>query len=380
MPIEKMSDDVLRASVAVRKLVNSDTEAARELGISRSTFQYRMEMARKRGVIPAREEPKPATANVSGRAIMDALVKAVGADAPAVEERDKSRPVIKNPMPQPGFVGGPKHTFDVDGNYQFTFGALGDCHLGSKYERLDVLESLYDAYEAEGITTVFNTGNWIDGEFRFNVHDIHQHGMDAQVRYLAKMYPARPGMTTYAVTGDDHEGWYAQRTGVNIGSYAEEAFRKAGRTDWVDLGYMDAPVRLQDPNTGKGSIISVVHPGGGSSYALSYAIQKIIEALEGGEKPAIGLYGHYHKLMSANIRNVFCVQTGAQKDVDTFARKMKLDIHVGGTIVRATMDPRTGAIVRCRVELLRYFNKGYYAGRWSPHAGVVLPERSLGGL
>jgi hypothetical protein len=54
----------------------------------------------------------------------------------------------------------------------YKFGATGDQHLGSRYERLDALNKLYDIYVEEGITTVYNTGNWIDGEARFNKHDL----------------------------------------------------------------------------------------------------------------------------------------------------------------------------------------------------------------
>ena len=48
------------------------------------------------------------------------------------------------------------------------FGACGDKHLGNMHSRLDVMKLLYDLYEEEGIDTVYDTGNWIDGECRFN--------------------------------------------------------------------------------------------------------------------------------------------------------------------------------------------------------------------
>ena len=282
--------------------------------------------------------------------------------------------------PPAAWQSGPLQSFLLDANNQIVFGACGDAHLGSKYERAEVLHDLYDRFAEEGCAAVFNTGNWIDGEARFNKHDIHKHGMQQQLDYLAHAYPQRPGITTYAVAGDDHEGWYDQREGVNIGQYAEHVMRQAGRTDWVNLGYMEAPVRLVSPETGKEAIMAVVHPGGGSSYALSYAIQKIIESLDGGEKPAIGLYGHYHKLWAGNIRNVWCVQTGTTCDQTPFMRKRKLEAHVGGWICRATMDPATGAIIRFRTECFRYFNAGYAAGRWSSAKPVNMLHRALNGV
>jgi hypothetical protein len=283
--------------------------------------------------------------------------------------------IDKRPM-QSAHLAGALHTFYTDENHTFTFGAAGDQHYCSKYNRPEVVEELYDRYAEAGCTTVFNTGNWIDGEARFNVHDLEVRGMDAQVRHLAKVFPRRDGITTYAVAGDDHEGWYAQREGVDIGRYNEQAFRDAGRTDWVDLGYMEAPVRLVNSVSGKECIISVVHPGGGSAYALSYTMQKIVESLDGGEKPAMLLAGHYHKLWYGNVRNVWVVQTGTAEDQTPFMRKKRLEAHVGGTLCKVTMDPATGALTRCAVELFRYFNKGYYTNRWSHSGPVTLPPRA----
>lgn len=281
----------------------------------------------------------------------------------------ETRPAFLAEGDIPTYVSRPDNTF--------VFGATSDNHLGSKYERLDVLNDLYDRFEKRGVDRVFNAGNWIDGEARFNKFDIHTHGMEAQMRYLAANYPKRKGITTYAVAGDDHEGWYGQREGVDIGRYAERIMRDEGRTDWVNLGYMEAHVRLVNANTGKSQILACVHPGGGSSYALSYSIQKIIESLDGGEKPAVGLYGHYHKLWAGNIRNVWCLQTGCTEDQTPFMRKKKLEAHVGGAIVELEQDPETGAIVGFTPKLIRYFNKGYYNDRWSHGGSVQLPARGV---
>lgn len=278
-------------------------------------------------------------------------------------------------VPQSSYLNGAVFEFVSQPDNTFIFGVTSDNHLGSKYERLDVLEDLYDRFAAAEVQAVMNAGNWIDGEARFNKHDLHVHGMDAQLRYLADKYPRREGIKTYAVAGDDHEGWVAQREGVDIGRYAEMRMRDAGRDDWYDLGYMEAHIVLRNANTGASAIMAVVHPGGGSAYALSYSIQKIIESLESGEKPAVGIYGHYHKLWAGNIRNVWCIQSGCTQDQSPFMRKKRLEAHVGGAIIRLEQDPNTGAIIGFTPELIRYFNRGYYNNRWSHSGPVDLPER-----
>lgn len=258
----------------------------------------------------------------------------------------------------------------------FVFGACGDKHFGSKYERLDCLSDFYDRCAQAGVDRVFDTGNWIDGEARFNRTDIHTHGMETQLRYLARHHPRIEGITTFAVSGDDHEGWYAQREGIDIGRRAEQTFMDEGRDDWVDLGYQRAHVRLVNANTGVESILAVVHPGGGSAYADSYSVQKIIEALDGGEKPNVALYGHYHKLMAGEYRNVWWVQTGCFKDRDSFAEKMKLRFSVGGAIVRLEQCPKTGSIVGFAPQLIRYFARHYHNNAFSKSGRPRLPDRA----
>lgn len=122
--------------------------------------------------------------------------------------------------------------------------------------------------------------------------------------------------------------------------------------------------------------MSVVHPGGGSAYATSYTVQKIIESLDGGEKPAVGLYGHYHKMMAMNVRNVWAVQTGCCQDQTTFMRKKRLEAHVGGTLLDLEQDPTTGAIIGMSCEMMRYFVRGYYEGRWKHGEPVTLAKRT----
>lgn len=242
----------------------------------------------------------------------------------------------------------------------YKFGAIGDNHMCSRYERLDVLNAMYDLYEKEGVKVVYNTGNWIDGEARFNKHDLHTHGMDNQIDYFIKNYPKRNGIKTYFVAGDDHEGWYTQREGIDIGKYAERKAKDAGRDDLIYLGYMEADVVLKAK---KGeTVIRVLHPGGGSSYAVSYTIQKIVESYQGGEKPHVLLAGHYHKADYIYNRGVHCVQTGTTQDQSPFMRKKRLAAHLGGWILEMSTDD-VGAITRFKQEFVPFYDNAYYK-RW----------------
>ncbi len=259
-------------------------------------------------------------------------------------------------------VGG-QHKIDLKAfeNKTYKIGFLTDDHLCNKGERLDVINAIFDIYQEEGITEVYNGGNWIDGEFRFNKFDIHTHGLTDQVDYFIENYPQRKGIRINYIAGDDHEGWYQQREHIIIGEYLEERAKSKGRNDLNYLGYMEADIELKAE---KGSaMLRVVHPGGGSAYALSYSPQKLIESYTGGDKPHILLIGHYHKAdVLPSYRNVRAVQGGCGCDQTAFMRKKKLPAHVGGWIIEF-QQAKDGSINRFKTEWLGFFDKKFYKAK-----------------
>lgn len=374
--------------------------AAAVAGVTRNTFKGWLQEAQRQGIRAGASEektddPKQAVRNLLMKRqtklkdIMSAVKMGVGEVLDLVEElksegvnivrEGESFTIAKN-FAASWTKGDALEIFSRKDN-TFLFGACGDNHVGSKYHREDVFHDLYRRYTENDVQAVFNTGNWIDGEARFNTYDIVAHGIDSQVRLLAELHP-KVKFPTYAVWGDDHEGWYAQKDGIDVGRYTESIMREEGH-NWHDLGFMEAHVKLTNSNSGKSSILSVVHPGGGSSYAVSYRPQKIIESLEGGEKPAVLLLGHYHKLDAGITRNVFYAQTGCGMDQSPFMRKKSIEAHVGGTQIALEQDPETGAITGFTPSLWRYFNRAYYFkegkanDRWSKHKAVKPVPRSV---
>ncbi len=240
-------------------------------------------------------------------------------------------------------------------------GFVTDNHLGSNYERLDVLNALYERFAKEGIEVVYNAGNMIDGEAKFNRFDIHKHGMEAQCRYMAEVYPQIKGMKTLFITGDDHEGWYTQREGVEIGRFMQKICMDYARSDMVYLGHMEHDIELKAP---KGSaMLRIVHPGMGSAYAISYTSQKLVETYSPGEKPAILLMGHYHKAEFLHYRGVFIVQGGCTMDQSPFMRKKRISAHVGGWILEYQQGI-DGTIVSFRCEWIPFYDRENYEKKW----------------
>ncbi len=234
---------------------------------------------------------------------------------------------------------------------EVTFGALGDSHLCSNYERNDILESLYDIYAERGVQTVYHTGNWIDGEASFNQHEIHTHGIDGQCTYFLRTYPQREGIVTRYIVGDDHENWWHQKHGIDIGKHLEDMAKRVGRDDLHYLGFMEEDVPVVE---GSERTIRVLHAGGGSSYALSHTSQKLIDTYEEYEKPDILLVGHYHKAhFLPCYRGVMVIQTGTTQEQTPFMRKKRLHADLGGWIVTIGLSDED-TIVKAQAEFIAY--------------------------
>jgi len=242
------------------------------------------------------------------------------------------------------------------------FGFTSDQHLCSHFERLDVLNLLYDIYASEGIDIILNCGNWIDGEARFNRNEIHVRGMTKQIEYAVENYPFRTGVETWFIAGDDHEGWYGSREGINIGEYFQMKREQAGKFDLKYMGYIEADIELNEGGFDNEAWIRIMHPGGGTAYAISYTPQKIVETLQGGEKPSVLFLGHYHKMSYDYIRNVHTIQCGTTQDQSIFMRKRKIEAHVGGGIV-TLRRAKDGIINRVNTEFITAFDRKFYVGK-----------------
>jgi len=239
----------------------------------------------------------------------------------------------------------------------YEFGYITDEHLGSKYQRLDVVNAAFEHFKNKGIKQVYNTGNWIDGVIHFNKNDIFLHNMESQVDYMVKNYPSIEGIDFYFISGEDHEGWFTRREGINVGNYLQMKAREAGREDFHHLGFMEADVILKAPN---GECrMRLIHPGGGSSYAVSYKPQKIVESYTSGEKPNILLVGHYHKAGYFYNRGVHIVLGGTACDQTPFMRKNNIAAHVGFWTIKVSLD-LNGAVTEFQPTFHPFYDKDYY--------------------
>lgn len=211
-----------------------------------------------------------------------------------------------------------------DGMDHIIFALMGDTQIGSKYTQMSYLHNFYDIVEQRGIKDVYHTGDLTEG-LKMRVgheYELYEVSADEMRDDVIKNYPLREGIRTHFITGN-HDASIYKQIGYDIGqAIAHE------RPDMEYLGRDCAIVKLT-PNC----TLELRHPWDGTAYALSYKLQKMIEAMESDSKPNILAVGHYHKVEYMFYRNVHAFQTGCFQSQTPFTRGKGISVHMGGWII-----------------------------------------------
>lgn len=247
--------------------------------------------------------------------------------------------IIQNQEPE-------RHTSKWDGTKIVKFAIMGDTQIGSKYTQLTHLHAFYDLCVESGIKNVYHTGDLTDG-LKMRVgheYELYEVSADDMRDDVIKNYPSRPGITTHFITGN-HDASIYKQVGYDIGAAIAN-----GRPDMVYLGRDCAIVDIT-PNCK----LELRHPWDGTAYALSYKIQKMIEAMESDSKPNILAVGHYHKAEYLFYRNVHALQTGCFQGQTPFTRGKGISVHLGGWIVTVRVDEK-GYIQSFAPEFIPFYS------------------------
>ena len=225
------------------------------------------------------------------------------------------------------------------------FGLMGDTQINSKYTQITHLHKYYDICQREGIEDVYHTGDMDEGEQMRPGHQYENYtqGVDDHIDEIVKVYPKRKGITTHFITGN-HDTSIFKRVGFDIGSVI------AGRRD--DMKYLgrDRAIIQITPNCE----MELRHPWDGTAYALSYKMQKMIEAIGADEKPNILAVGHYHKIEYMFYRNVHAFQTGCFQGPTPFTVGKGISVHLGGWIIEINVDEK-GTITKIKQEMIPFY-------------------------
>ena len=147
------------------------------------------------------------------------------------------------------------HSFGDD---KIRFGVVSDTHIGSLYDRFDLLKTTYRVFQKQGIQNVYHCGDFCDGEKMFKGHEreIYAQGSDAQVRLVVNQYPEIKGITTYFILGS-HDLSFYKASGTDIGISI-----MGKRHDLIYLGQEEADIWIGGKNR---ALMRLSHPGKGSA-------------------------------------------------------------------------------------------------------------------
>jgi predicted phosphodiesterase len=184
-----------------------------------------------------------------------------------------------------------------------TFRALfvTDSHWGAKHSPRHYWESALEQAERYDVDQIFDAGDVIEGMSNRpdQVYELTHLGWTEQIDYARELF----SMTQIPINviAGNHDLWGIKSGGLDAVKTICEPL------DHVTyLGHDIADVKVNGTTWR-------MHHGrdGGGSYAISYRVQKIIEAYTGGDKPHVLLTGHDHKQGYFFIRNVHAVLGGA---------------------------------------------------------------------
>lgn len=222
------------------------------------------------------------------------------------------------------------HEFDLDRlkGERVRLAIISDTHLGSKCQQLSYLRDFAMYARKRKVDAVLHCGDVTDGPPQMHpghLHNLFLQTYDAQRSYAIEHLPDF-GVPTYIISGNHDESWLKNNAGPIVEDIAEAR-------DWVYVGQSAGYIRFGDV------LIYMHHPHDGGSYALSYKLQKKIEALSPESKPHIFLAGNYHKATHLPAyRNVEGFLLPSYQSQTPFMVSKGLPSVIGGVILEFGID------------------------------------------
>lgn len=232
-----------------------------------------------------------------------------------------------------------ENTIDL-GTDHYRFAVVSDTHQGSRYEQLSALRAFYSQAISEGCAFALHAGDVTQGSDRMHRGmelEVHAHGADAQVAYVADTFPR--GLHTYVI-GGNHDDSFNKDGGVNV-------VRKIASLH-PDLEYIGQDAAYLDIGPTRHYML---HPMGGGAYAKSYKGQKIAESLE-GDVDCVWV-GHYHNYAAFKVKRAHVVQLPCFQGQYAWLARKALHPDIGGLIVDLWLAD-DGSIARFRHEVISF--------------------------
>lgn len=227
----------------------------------------------------------------------------------------------------------------------FKFGILTDTHIGSVFFHEEWLKTAFKMFRDEGCKFITHSGDVTEGLSNRpgHVYELTHIGYDQQKAYVIDLFNKynNTKLPMYMIDGN-HDRWYLKSNGALIVKdiVKELSFAKF-------LGHDSGEFKVNN------IIIQLWHGEDGSSYATSYRLQKLVEAITGGFKPNIIIAGHTHKQCYIFERHIHVLSGGACSAQSSFMKSKKLANHAGFYIANVTTNSR--GVARFGVEWFPFY-------------------------
>ena len=254
-----------------------------------------------------------------------------------LEQIAKGEGISKNYIPYPEIkLGGQHHRFVI----------ISDTHIGSVYspEEWHGVVSEYVNNPANKVEAVLHCGDLVDGlkigRAGTQIYELTAIGFDAQRKKAIELM-SKYDRPVYMISGN-HDAYFKEYAGANIVESVCEAL-----PNLKYIGHDSADIEVD------GCVVRLFHGGDGSSYAISYRMQKLCESINGGHKPDILLAGHTHKFCYILDRNIHAVSVPSMQAQTGFMRSKKLSAHTGFLVL--DFDTRDGGVSNLAVQYFPFY-------------------------
>lgn len=202
-------------------------------------------------------------------------------------------------------------------------GAITDTHIGSKYFKKERLFQAFDEFVKEGVNFVTHSGDVTEGMSNRpgHIYELDKLGYNDQREEAIEVLSYWKGKM-YLIDGN-HDRWFIKSNGALI---VQDIAKELPDAEF--LGHDEGDISLNGFAT-----LKLWHGEDGSSYAVSYRIQKVVESLSGGEKPQAMFYGHTHKATYLFDRNIHCYSMGCIESQSKWMRGKRISAHTGFWII-----------------------------------------------
>lgn len=227
----------------------------------------------------------------------------------------------------PGQPRVPLVTFDGD---CLVFGHITDTHMGGIYYRETYLKQALEECEKEGAQFVFHTGDLVEGMSNRpgQIYELTHLGYQRQRDYAIEQ--CKQWTKPWYMIDGNHDRFFEKSAGAYAVKDVCEALPNASF-----LGSDQGTLAVN------GVTFMLFHGEDTSSYAISYRLQKLVEAFTGGEKPNMLLVGHTHKQGYFFERHVHVLSGGALSVQSRWMRAKRLANHTGFWICRAWIGKKS---------------------------------------